>query len=145
MMEETFLVNIVKEKMCYVSLDFINDMHETKCAYRSFLSTANAHSPNARSDDVIIVTIAGGDRQPNNRIVQKYLLPDYTTTDRGHILSEDEANQRQAARKAEGRQSTNTSDTDAALDEQVLVMNNERIAIPEILFHPSDIGVPQVR
>lgn len=25
-------------------------------------------------------------------------------------------------------------------DEQVLIMNNERFTIPEILFHPSDIG-----
>lgn len=110
MMEETFLVNIVKERMCYVSLDFIEDMHETK--------------------------------RPNNRIVQKYLLPDYTTTDRGHVLSEDEANQRQAARKAESAAATAEKDQ-MALDEQVLVMNNERIAVPEILFHPSDIGVPQ--
>jgi hypothetical protein len=30
MMEDTFLVNIVKERMCYVSLDFTGDMHETK-------------------------------------------------------------------------------------------------------------------
>jgi len=30
MMEDTFLVNIVKERMCYVSLDFIADMHKTK-------------------------------------------------------------------------------------------------------------------
>ena len=31
MMEETFLVNVVKEKLCYVSLDFTKDMHQTKC------------------------------------------------------------------------------------------------------------------
>jgi actin-related protein 6 len=27
--------------------------------------------------------------------------------------------------------------------EQILSMNNERITVPELLFHPSDIGIPQ--
>ncbi len=30
MMDETFLMNIVKEKLCYVSQDFVADMHRTK-------------------------------------------------------------------------------------------------------------------
>jgi actin-related protein len=142
MMEETFLVNIVKEKMCYVSLDFIEDMHETKCGLRHTTHTHHTHHTRHTPPHCGRVWLVVESRRPNNRIVQKYLLPDYTTTDRGHVLSEDEANQRQAARKAESAAATAEKDQ-MALDEQVLVMNNERIAVPEILFHPSDIGVPQ--
>jgi len=29
------------------------------------------------------------------------------------------------------------------VDEQILTLTNERIAVPEILFHPSDVGVHQ--
>ena len=28
-------------------------------------------------------------------------------------------------------------------DDQILIMNNERFTAPEILFHPSDIGLQQ--
>lgn len=31
----------------------------------------------------------------------------------------------------------------AKSEEQVLVLNNERVSVPELLFSPSDIGVPQ--
>lgn len=30
------------------------------------------------------------------------------------------------------------------VEQQTIVLNNERITIPEILFHPSDIGIPQM-
>ncbi|KAG0175351.1 Actin- protein 6 [Apophysomyces sp. BC1015] len=59
-----------------------------------------------------------------NPIVQEYVLPDFTNHSRGHVRSKQE---RQAV--------------DAA--EQVLPMNNERFMIPEILMHPSDIGLHQ--
>jgi len=107
MMEETFLVNIIKERTCFVSLDFVKDMNETK--------------------------------KPNNGIAQTYLLPDYTTTGRGRILTDEEITQRREARK-----DPSTEQNDMFLDEQVLVVNNERIAVPEILFNLSDIGIPQV-
>jgi hypothetical protein len=61
-------------------------------------------------------------RKPSNRIVQRYLLPDYTTTDRGHVLSEEEAKQRQDARR-EGQEAVRNQESSAngeqALDEQV--------------------------
>lgn len=102
-------------------------------------------------------------RKPNNRISKIYLLPDYTTTDRGRVLTDEEVKQRQAERK---KSQDDSEQDNINLDEQVrllsarraslmvlfnnyaynqvLVMNNERIAVPEILFHPSDIGIPQV-
>ena len=55
----------------------------------------------------------------SNTIVQEYVLPDLTRERKGHVREENEM-------------STN--------NEQVLVMNNERFSVPEILFRPDDLG-----
>lgn len=57
-----------------------------------------------------------------NTIVQEYVLPDFINSTTGHIR------QKAAA--------TNN-------DQQILIMNNERFMIPEVLMHPSDIGLDQ--
>lgn len=59
-----------------------------------------------------------------NPIIKEYVLPDFTAVRRGFL--------RPINRDSEDEQ-------------QTLVMNNERFAIPEIFFHPSDIGIQQVR
>ncbi|KAF7728358.1 Actin- protein 6 [Apophysomyces ossiformis] len=94
MMEETHIINEVKETCCFVSQDVFSDLQLCKRPY------------------------------DQNPIVQEYVLPDFTNRSRGHI------------RPKQGRQAV-----DAA--EQVLPMNNERFMIPEILMHPSDIGLQQ--
>lgn len=57
----------------------------------------------------------------NNDIVKDYVLPDYTTLRRGFLKNPGVSNEQQAVR-----------------------LNNERFAIPEILFHPSDVGIRQM-
>ncbi|KAI0667701.1 actin-like protein Arp6 [Trametes maxima] len=93
MMEETHIVNEVKEACCFVSEDFNRDLEA--CRVR----------PHA------------------NPIVQEYIFPDYSANRPGRIRRPGEP-----------------------LDEsfQVLTMNNERFTIPEILFHPTDIGYTTV-
>lgn len=54
-----------------------------------------------------------------NRIAQEYIFPDYAANRPGRIRRPGEP-------------------LDEA--EQTLTMNNERFAVPEILFHPTDIG-----
>lgn len=61
---------------------------------------------------------------PQNTIVKNYVLPDFTTLPRGIVRSPDQK-----------------VDFD---DQQMLKINNERFAIPEILFHPSDVGIRQM-
>lgn len=64
-------------------------------------------------------------RRPGNDIVKEYVLPDFSrgaVDPTGHMLAVDE--------ERDG-------------SEQVLVMNNERICVPEALFHPSDVGLQQ--
>lgn len=58
-----------------------------------------------------------------NTIVRDYVLPDFTTVRRGYV--------RDTAVAADA-------------DQQLLRLANERFVIPEILFHPSDVGVRQM-
>lgn len=86
MMEETHLINNVKEQCCFISQDFSADLERIKLK-------------------------KGGE--------VKYVLPDYSNSKEGHMLPEGKAVQ-------EGQ--------------QILVLGNERLVIPEILFTPSDVG-----
>ncbi|KAI0769101.1 actin-related protein Arp6 [Trametes elegans] len=93
MMEETHIVNEVKEACCFVSDEFKRD-----------LETCRAHPT-------------------KNAIVQEYIFPDYSANRPGRVRRPGEP-----------------------LDEgsQTLTMNNERFSVPEILFHPTDIGYATV-
>lgn len=62
-----------------------------------------------------------------NTIVQEYVLPDYINRMRGYVRPKQAQQQVPADKSAE----------------QILTMNNERFMIPEILMHPSDIGIQQ--
>lgn len=52
--------------------------------------------------------------------MQEYLLPNYSINRQGRIRTEDDM----------------ISETD-----QILLMNSERFAVPEVLFRPDDIGI----
>ncbi|KAI0335723.1 actin-like protein Arp6 [Cubamyces sp. BRFM 1775] len=92
LMEETHIVNEVKEACCFVSDDFTRDLEACRV-------------------------------QPTrNAIVQEYVFPDYSANRPGRI-----------------RRAGETLDD----SRQTLVMNNERFTVPEILFHPTDIGLGQ--
>ena len=91
-LDETYVINQVKEDVCYVSMDFHKDMLAT--------------------------------RERGNSVTCEYVLPNFSDTRRGYIL---------------GRE-----DKTRGTEDQSLVLGVERIATPEILFHPSDIGVEQM-
>ncbi|KAI0632288.1 actin-like protein Arp6 [Trametes polyzona] len=92
MMEETHIVNEVKEACCFVSDNFKRDLEVCRV-------------------------------QPTrNPIIQEYIFPDYSANRPGRIRRPGEA-------LNEGH--------------QTLTMNNERFTVPEILFHPTDIGLEQ--
>ena len=61
-----------------------------------------------------------------NSVARDYVLPDFTSLRRGHM---------KGRKKSVGRPS--------AEGEQIIRMNNERFAVPELLFNPSDIGIEQ--
>lgn len=90
-MDETYVINQVKEDSCFVSQDFFGDMSRAKAKLEC------------------------------NPIVKDYVLPDFTSLRRGFLR-----------------------DPDSTGEQQTLRLNNERFAIPEILFHPSDVGIRQM-
>ncbi|KAI9058563.1 actin-like protein Arp6 [Trametes sanguinea] len=93
LMEETHIVNEVKEACCFVSEDFGKDLEACRV------------------------------RPGDNPIVQEYIFPDYSANRPGRIRRPGEP-------------------LDASC--QTLIMNNERFTVPEILFHPTDIGYAAV-
>lgn len=97
-MDESYVINQVKEDSCFVSQDFNADMRIAR------------------------------KRHPDNTIIREYVLPDYTQIRRGYL-----------------RTLEPSSKSAANGDElQTLRINNERFVIPEVLFHPSDIGIQQM-
>ena len=108
-MDETYLINLVKERLCYVSLNFLSELEQC--------------------------------RQPNNPIRRDYVLPDYITNHTGFIRDpmqvETSSVQDPTKPKIEEQVLFTMKMTQIS---QVLVMNNERITVPELLFTPSDVG-----
>lgn len=98
-MDETYVMNQVKEDSCYVSQNFFAD-----------LEIARKRTPSV------------------NTLLKEYVLPNFSDRRRGFI------------RDPVSTKSSSNRET----DEQCLRLSNERIAIPEILFHPSDIGIEQM-
>lgn len=92
-MEETYVINQVKEDTGYVCADVKKELAEAAKPLGS------------------------------NSIVQNYVLPDFNAIRRGYV---------------------HEKGPEAPDEAQVLRLNNERFVVPEILFHPSDIGMKSV-
>ncbi|KAF9527514.1 actin-domain-containing protein [Crepidotus variabilis] len=92
MMDETFIMNQVKETCCFVSTNFQQDTETCRIDPK------------------------------RNPVVQEYILPDLSTNRKGRVRRTDDI---------------------VAEADQILVMNNERFTVPELLFRPDDIGLDQ--
>lgn len=119
MLDEFKLMDQVKEDLCFVTMDFNYDM----TSYQAVLgpSAGRSHLTMSKSsvqkdyDRLEHTTIGSGLRK-------SFILPDFVTTSRGHIATED---------------------YEVKPDDQVLQMETERFVVPELLFSPSDIGMSQ--
>eukprot|EP00300_Choanocystis_sp_HF-7_P036151 c5139_g1_i2.p1 GENE.c5139_g1_i2~~c5139_g1_i2.p1 ORF type:complete len:435 (+),score=104.41 c5139_g1_i2:1-1305(+) len=109
MMDETLLINHIKEQLCFVSDDFARDLRAT-------------HKDKA-----------------NNDILREYVLPDHETSHTGFVRDPELTRSLRKQRK----QTDEDGNSKPVEDQQVLVMNNERICVPELLFQPPMVGVPQ--
>ncbi|KAF8956525.1 actin-related protein Arp6 [Flammula alnicola] len=90
MMDETYIMNHVKESCCFVSTNYKQDTETCRVDPK--------HNP----------------------IVQEYMLPDLSTNRKGRVRNPDDI----------------ITETD-----QILVMNNERFTVPEVLFRPDDNSI----
>ncbi|WEW59384.1 Actin- protein 6 [Emydomyces testavorans] len=112
-LDETYVINEVKEAVCYVSHDFAGDIEKTKRGNKK------------REDDG---TMDG--------IMVDYVLPDPNSRTRGFMRPHDPL---LAAKKRKGL----LSGPRPSAMEEILVLGNERFTVPEILFYPGDIGMKQ--
>ncbi|XP_044048222.1 actin-related protein 6 isoform X2 [Siniperca chuatsi] len=97
-MDETHVINQVKEDVCYVSQQFYSDMEMAQMK---------------------------GDE---NTAMRDYVLPDFSSIKKGFCKPREEM-------VFSGKYKTG---------EQILRLANERFAVPEMLFHPSDIGIQEM-
>lgn len=88
----------VKEDLCYISTDAINEIKASKKSKRDAVDFAG--DPLKRS----------------------FVLPDFSSIMKGYVKPVGEAD---------------------VASEQLLYMETERFSIPEVLFHPSDVGIEQ--
>ncbi|XP_060932599.1 actin-related protein 6 [Limanda limanda] len=97
-MDETHVINQVKEDVCYVSQQFYNDMEVAQ------------------------------NKAEENTVMVDYALPDFSSIKKGFCKPREEM-------VFTGKYKTG---------EQILRLVNERFAVPEMLFHPSDIGLQEM-
>ncbi|KAH6616686.1 actin-domain-containing protein [Boeremia exigua] len=112
MMEETYLLNEIKEAVSYVapsSQQYTIDLERT---WKGRL---------------------GDGRQVDSSVVVDYVLPDYENAIHGHARPHDAAKSRMKRGMAPVQ----------GPREDLLPLGNERFAVPELLFNPSDIGIQE--
>ncbi|KAF7589110.1 Actin- protein 6 [Aspergillus hancockii] len=114
MVDEAYIMNEVKEAVCYVSDDFSRDMERTWKGNRK----------RGLSNTGEVVTV-------------DYVLPDPNAGKKGFMRPHDPLLN---AKKRKGALSGANAE---ALSEDALVLGNERFTVPEIMFTPSDIGMKQ--
>ena len=114
MLDETYLVDEMKEDVCYVSQDFKKDLEVTWKGSSSFYRK--------RSRD-------------GQEIVVDYVLPDYTTHLKGFKRPYDPDLVRQ--------NKMSVLSSAGGPTEYSMTLGNERFSVPELLFNPGDIGLKQ--
>ena len=67
-------------------------------------------------------------RDDRNTIVRDYVLPDFSHIQHGYVKT---------------TPTMTTKESETTFEEQILRLTNERFTVPELLFHPSDIGIQQ--
>lgn len=123
--QDTKIVNDIKEDTCFVSSDFKSDMEK---AWKGNKSKPNP--PRAAIEDSMEV-----DNESSNPEVRiDYILPDGIHLLRGFARPHD------ASAAAARKRKLNSATQDAEIS---MTLGNERFAIPEIIFNPSDIGSKQ--
>lgn len=110
------LTNHLKEIVSYRQLNVIDETY-----VMNQVKTDMCYVSFDLSKDMEIARRKG----PTNSILKEYILPDFTNLSKGYV-------------REPGSGKSNHG------DEQFLKLANERFSIPEILFNPSDIGIPQM-
>ncbi|KAL9057545.1 MAG: hypothetical protein Q9162_002278 [Coniocarpon cinnabarinum] len=117
LMDDTHLVNEIKEDTCFVSQDFGSDLEQ-------------CHRLGKGTDMSRPLLTMG---QP---VVSDYVLPNYHSTFRGRVRQHE-------PKSVTARLAAKTSLGEQGAAEDACTLGNERFVVPEIVFAPSDIGMSQ--
>ncbi|PIA42406.1 hypothetical protein AQUCO_02000095v1 [Aquilegia coerulea] len=126
-MDETFLIDEVKEKLCFVSLDVDRDLQIARKTGKDNLFKCMYVLPDG------ITHTKGFIKDPNE--AQRYhSLQDYSST----LLpgTNEEVGQLEISEKTEDRKKID-------LTKNEFHLTNERFLVPEMLFRPADLGMNQ--
>ncbi|KAL8685910.1 MAG: hypothetical protein Q9224_005621 [Gallowayella concinna] len=115
LMNEEYLVNEAKEKICFVSNEFREDLERT-------WKGASKHRRKKQNG--------------SSEIVVDYVLPDYNAGIKGYIRPYDPS----LAAKAK---KMGAMANPGGVVEDFMTLGNERFAVPELLFNPADIGMKE--
>lgn len=115
MLDETHLMNEVKEAICFVSDDFKRDLE------RTWKGTSNSRKKVLETDREIVVD---------------YVLPDYNGRKDGYIRPHD------PSLSTKMKKIGSLAGTADAV-EDYMTLGNERFTVPELLFNPGDVGMKQ--
>lgn len=130
LMDETYVVNSIKERLCFVSTDFDRDL--ATCRLRG----------------------------PTNTVRRDFVLPDYAGNFHGYVrggpddprvrareeqqrIKSSENGGGEAGEGGDAKRPRIANGGEAGAPEQAVAMNNERFTVMESLFRPADIGLPQ--
>ena len=115
MLDETHLMNEVKEAVCFVSEDFKRDLE------RTWKGVSNSRKKVLETDREIVVD---------------YVLPDYNAHKNGYVRPHD------TSPTAKLKKIGSLAGTADAI-EDYMTLGNERFTVPELLFNPGDVGMRQ--
>lgn len=90
-MDETYVINQVKEELCYVSSDFYNDMKIAKLVNVKFFVVVDY-----KLFQFVFFFLLSRHRGRENTIVRDYVLPDYANIRKGYAKSQEESGGRAA-------------------------------------------------
>lgn len=124
-MDETFLMDDVKERLCFVSLDVARDLKIARKPGKENLLRCTYVLPDG------VTHTKGFVKDPDE--AQRYLS--LTDGDRDQTPNGN-ADQPQVTEKLENRKKTD-------LTKNEFDLTNERFLVPEMIFHPADLGMNQ--
>ena len=147
--EEALLLDRVKARYCYVSPDFASELRSSKRAgprtpmRRVFpISQVAGWESSSDEEEEGAVVVDDAEQSGHHSDAEEEEEEDKPVeVDLIHARTERKSPQKKAAASSPSAK-RNRNDRDARTP-QLMTMTTERICVPELLFHPSDIGISQ--
>ncbi|RZC73489.1 hypothetical protein C5167_048969 [Papaver somniferum] len=160
-MDETFIMDDVKEKLCFVSLDVPRDLQIARCRNQNnvrdslvFDNTPVHEGKNWTVNSIVSLSVCRS-RGKDNLFRSSYVLPDgiehmkgfvkdpdqakrYLTLEDGLPLETNEDMNHPLSNKEKAEERKKVDLTKNEFD-----LTNERFLVPEMIFQPADLGMNQ--